>query len=39
MYEHMITPTADDWKNKENWEEYQLMIESVHHVTSQMKEE
>ena len=37
MYEHMNTLTADDWKTEGNWEEYEFMIESMHHVTSQMK--
>ena len=35
----MITITADDWKAEGKWEEYKLMIESMHHASSQMKEE
>ena len=39
MYEHMNTLTEDDWKAEGKWEEYKLMIEGMHHVSSQMKEE
>ena len=31
--------TADDWKAEGKWEEYKLMVESVHHVTPQMKKQ
>ena len=34
----MNTFTADDWKAKGKWEEYKLMIETMHHVGSQMKD-
>ena len=29
--------TSDDWKTEVKWEEYKLMIQSMHHVSSQMK--
>ena len=38
MYEHISTYIADDWKTDGKWEEYKFMIESMHHVTSQMEE-
>ena len=38
MYEHMNTLIADDWKAEGKWEAYKLMIECMHHVSSQMKE-
>ena len=37
IYEHMNTLTADDWKTEEKWEEYKLMLESMHHIASQVK--
>ena len=39
MYDHMSTLNADDWKAEEKWEEYKLVIESMHHDTSHMKKE
>ena len=39
MYQHMNTLTAVGWKTEGKREEYGLMIESIHHVTSQTKEE
>ena len=38
MYEYMNTLTVDHWKPERKWEEYKLMIESMHHVSSQVKE-
>ena len=38
IYEHMNTLTVDDWKAERKWEEYKLIIESMHHLSSQMKE-
>ena len=35
----MNTLTAHAWKAEGKWEEYKLMIKSMHHVSSQMKEE
>ena len=35
----MKTLTADDWKAERKWEEYMLMIKTMHNVTLQMKEE
>ena len=39
MYEHMSTLTAGDWKAEGNWDKYKLIIESMHHVTSEIKGE
>ena len=39
MYEHMNTFIAYHWKAEGKWEEYKFMIESMHHVSPQMKEE
>ena len=39
IYELFNTLTADDWKAKGKWEEYKLMIKSLHHVLSKIKEE
>ena len=39
MYEDMKTHTVDYWKAEGKWEEYILMIERMHHGSSQIKEE
>ena len=38
VYEHMNTLTVDDWKAEGKCDGHKLMIESMHHVSSQMKE-